>query len=151
MTVFNSWSCYWRHKKQNKILQTIISIIFWHFLIFYQVLLSPQVKRCAIITYEHDIYALPQALPNELRLRSSLWKHFLASGSTQAPPNLVSLTILVTSRNLTQFQSKVRAIKLEISAQMCFTGSCFTIFWLRCKFAIKNSKSFLRSSFRMIK
>ena len=26
---------------------------------FYQILFSPQVKRCAIITYKHDIYKLP--------------------------------------------------------------------------------------------
>ena len=59
--------------------------------------------------------------PSDLRLRSGLWKPILASGSTQAPPNLISLTILVTSKNLTQFQSKVRAIKLEISAEMRLT------------------------------
>ena len=31
--------------------------------------LSPQVKRCAIITYKHEIYELPHDLPNNLRLR----------------------------------------------------------------------------------
>ena len=31
--------------------------------------LSPQVKRWAIITYEHGIYELPLELPNELSLR----------------------------------------------------------------------------------
>ena len=36
---------------------------------FYQIFLSPQVKRCAIITYKHDIYELPYELPNDLRLR----------------------------------------------------------------------------------
>ena len=36
---------------------------------FYQSFLSPQVKRCAIITYERDINELPHELPNELRLR----------------------------------------------------------------------------------
>ena len=36
---------------------------------FYQILLSPQVKRCAIITYIHDIYEFPHKLPNDLRLR----------------------------------------------------------------------------------
>ena len=33
----------------------IIFIIFSGFLIFYQVLLSPQVKRWAIITYKHEV------------------------------------------------------------------------------------------------
>ena len=36
---------------------------------FYQTFLSPQVKRCAIITYKHGIYELPHKLPNDLRLR----------------------------------------------------------------------------------
>ena len=34
---------------------------------FYQIFLSPQVKRCAIITYKHGIYELPNELPNELK------------------------------------------------------------------------------------
>ena len=37
---------------------------------FYQIFLSPQVKRWAIITYKHGIYELPHELPNYLRLRS---------------------------------------------------------------------------------
>ena len=36
---------------------------------FYQVFLSPQVKRCAIVTYKPGIYELPHELPNDLRLR----------------------------------------------------------------------------------
>ena len=36
---------------------------------FYQILLSPQVKQCAIITYKHDLYELPHELPNNLRPR----------------------------------------------------------------------------------
>ena len=47
---------------QNKILQTIIFIIFW------DPLMSPQVKLCAIITYKHGVYKLPHDLPNDLRL-----------------------------------------------------------------------------------
>ena len=35
---------------------------------FYEVFLSPQVKRCAIITYKHDIYELLHELPIDLRL-----------------------------------------------------------------------------------
>ena len=34
---------------------------------FYQIFLSPQVKRYAIITYKHGIYVLPYELPNSLR------------------------------------------------------------------------------------
>ena len=35
----------------------------------YQIFLSPQVKRCAIITYKHSIYELPHELPNDIRVR----------------------------------------------------------------------------------
>ena len=34
---------------------------------FYQILLLPQVKQCAITTYKHGIYDLPQELPNDLK------------------------------------------------------------------------------------
>ena len=33
---------------------------------FYQIFLSPQVKRWAITTYKHGIYELPVDLPNDL-------------------------------------------------------------------------------------
>ena len=36
---------------------------------FYQVFLSPQVKRCAIITYKHVIYEVPQVYLSNLRFR----------------------------------------------------------------------------------
>ena len=35
---------------------------------FYQILLSPKVKRYAIITYEHGVYELPHELPNDWRI-----------------------------------------------------------------------------------
>ena len=44
-------------------------IIFWNFSMFYQTFLSPQLKRCAIITYKHGMYELPHQLLNDLRLR----------------------------------------------------------------------------------
>ena len=34
---------------------------------FRQILLWPQVKRCAIMTDKHGIYELPHELPNDLR------------------------------------------------------------------------------------
>ena len=40
----------------------IQSIMFCDFLTFF---LSPQVKRCAIITYKHGIYELPHELPSD--------------------------------------------------------------------------------------
>ena len=48
---------------------TIILIILWDSLIFYQILLSPKMKRCTIITYRHGIYELPHELPKDLKLR----------------------------------------------------------------------------------
>ena len=38
-------------------------------LICYQIFLSPQVKRCATITYIHDPFKLSYEFPNGLRLR----------------------------------------------------------------------------------
>ena len=34
---------------------------------FYQIFLSQQVKRCAIITYKHGTYEFPHDFPNDLR------------------------------------------------------------------------------------
>ena len=48
---------------------TIIFIIFRDSLMFYQIFISSQAKRTAIITYIHGIYELPQELSNDLRLR----------------------------------------------------------------------------------
>ena len=36
---------------------------------FYQIVLSPKVKRWAIVTYKHGIYELLHELPNDLRLK----------------------------------------------------------------------------------
>ena len=36
---------------------------------FYQIFVSPQVKRCAITTYKHGIYKLSHELPNHLKLK----------------------------------------------------------------------------------
>ena len=36
---------------------------------FYQISLSPQVKRWVIISYRHGIYKLSHPLPKDLRLR----------------------------------------------------------------------------------
>ena len=43
-------------------------IVFWDFLIFYQMLLSPQVKWSVIISNKHGIYKMPHELPNDLTL-----------------------------------------------------------------------------------
>ena len=53
---------------KNKILQKIIFIIFLDSLMFYQIFLSPQVKRYAIITDKHGMHELTQKLPDDLWL-----------------------------------------------------------------------------------
>ena len=42
-----------------------ISFICWDFSMFYQIFLSPQVKRWAIITYKRGIFELSHELPND--------------------------------------------------------------------------------------
>ena len=54
--------------KQQKILKTIMGIIFWDFLMFDQTFLSRETKRSKIIGNKHGIYELPHELSNELRL-----------------------------------------------------------------------------------
>ena len=56
---------------------TTIFIIIWDFLMFYQIFCSPQVKRCAIITYKYRIHMLANELPNSAALSS----HFFLSQS----------------------------------------------------------------------
>ena len=55
-----------KHSDINKISEssTILVIIFWDMLMFYQIFLSPQLKRIVIIRNKHGIYELP----NNLRL-----------------------------------------------------------------------------------
>ena len=54
-------------KKLKMVSTTILVIIFWDFLMFYQIFLSPQVKRIVIISNKHGIYELPYELQNELK------------------------------------------------------------------------------------
>ena len=47
----------------------MIVIIFWDFLMFDQIFLSPQVQQSVIISNKSVIYELPHKLPNDLSLR----------------------------------------------------------------------------------
>ena len=64
-----------QHEERNTVLMyfrvwnEISFIMFSDFLMFYQIFLSPQVKRWAIITYKHGIYELCHELLNDWRLR----------------------------------------------------------------------------------
>ena len=53
---------------------TIIFIILWDFLMFYQIFLSPQVKRCTIITYKHGIYMAERLKTSDLRKLGNIRK-----------------------------------------------------------------------------
>ena len=46
-----------------------MEIILWDFLMFYQIFVSPQVKRNAIISNKQGVYQLTHELLHELRLR----------------------------------------------------------------------------------
>ena len=63
-----------------------MEILLWDFLMFYQIFLSPQVKRSAIISNKQGLYELSHELPNDLRLRILGMKE--KSGKSQ---NLVQL------------------------------------------------------------
>ena len=63
-----------------------MEIILWDLLMFYQIFLSPQVKRSVIISNKQGAYELPQELPNDLRPR--ILENKEKSGES---PNLLEL------------------------------------------------------------
>ena len=56
---------------------------------FYQIFLSPQVKRCAIITYKHGVYELPYKLPNDLTLKTYELMDLMNLGNSGKCLNLI--------------------------------------------------------------
>ena len=50
-----------------------------------------------------------------------LWKHFFASNSPQTSSHSIFVTISVTLSHSTQFEFKIRAIKLQKNAKICLT------------------------------
>ena len=48
----------------------IIFRIFWDFSMLYQVFISPQAKRCAIITFKHGIYEHDQCDPSSCQTQN---------------------------------------------------------------------------------
>ena len=56
-------------------LTTVMVLIFWDFLMCYQILFSPQVKWSVIIRNEHGIYKLPHELLNVSRIRTLVKYH----------------------------------------------------------------------------
>ena len=72
LNMFNhAFLTWWLSKQSCKwkaVWSTIIFIIFWDFLMSYQVLFSAHVKWYAIITYKYGIYELPHELLNNWRV-----------------------------------------------------------------------------------
>ena len=58
------------HKIKNTTVMIYIVVVFWDFLMFEQIFLSPQMKWRMIMSNKHGIYQLPDELPNNLRLKS---------------------------------------------------------------------------------
>ena len=56
---------------------------------FYQTFFSPQLKRCAIITYKHGIYELSHELPNDLNIMKVSKLHRMIAQSSCQNENLV--------------------------------------------------------------
>ena len=54
-------------------------------------------------------------------VHNCLWKQFFASNVPQVPLKLIFWTILVTIKLFTQFQLKIRATKLQKSAEFWLT------------------------------
>ena len=46
-----------------------MDIMFWEFLLLYQIFFSPQAKQSVIISNKHGIYESSHELQNDLRLR----------------------------------------------------------------------------------
>ena len=52
---------------------------------FYQIFLSPQVKRSAIISNKHGIYELPHELVTDFRLKILKLRIIFADGRAECP------------------------------------------------------------------
>ena len=52
---------------ERQLIDTIMEIILWDFLMFCQMFSSAQVKQSAIISNKQDVYELRHELPNDLR------------------------------------------------------------------------------------
>ena len=48
-----------------------MEIILWDFLMFFQIFLSPQVKRSAIIGNQQGVYELPSEFLNDLKIKKA--------------------------------------------------------------------------------
>ena len=96
---------------------------------FYQIFLSSKMKRCAIITYKHGIYALPHELPKDLRLRI-LYNDRLAAYNDSLVPILPAKIIILLipvktleKQKLDFFRSALFHMKARVSLKY-FVNDC---------------------------
>ena len=126
---------------EKNIYQRFSLIIFWDFLMIYQIFFSLQVERCAIITYKHGIYKLPHELPNGLRLMilGKLWNirklskvyRMMASAQVlfQKERFLNTRRNLLKKRNLTLLAVHHFTPKLELVSVFCELFCLEPFFW----------------------
>ena len=65
----NKMKFYWKNLCNISAIPTMVVIIFWEFLIFYQMFLLPQVKRGVIVSNKNSIWELSHELLINLKLR----------------------------------------------------------------------------------
>ena len=127
------FGCLQWNSKSSLQTATIIFIIFWDSLMFYQLFLSPQVKRWAIITYTHCIGDLSHELPNNLRLRKlgsirKVSKRHRITAQSPASPQPPKWKLLILAKNsgklkLNLSNSALFHTKTEISLKY-FVNDC---------------------------
>ena len=122
-------------KSKKKKLQTTNFIIFWDLLMFYQVFLSPQVKRWAIIAHKHDIYEFLNKLPNNLRLSILENKEISAK-------RLNCIEWVPSVRSLCQKQSFVNTSRKPLKQKLNFSRCA--LFHMKTRVSLKISWSYCR-------
>ena len=104
---------------------------------FYQTFLSPQAKRCTIVTYNHGIYELPHQLPNDLTLRKlgnirEVPKpHRIIAQRPDPLTNFVNASKkTLENRKLNLSHRALLHMKLKLTLK-CFMTGCSTKFLMR--------------------
>ena len=67
---------------------------------FYQIFFSPQVKRCAIITYQYGMYELTHELPNDLRFTQESLKTPQNNRPVPSPPAKMKILLILAKKLL---------------------------------------------------
>ena len=95
----------------------------------YQIFFSPQVKRCAIITYKHGIYELPHELPNDLS--QDLRKLENIRKVPELDRMILQCAVFLQKQKFCQFQQKT--LEKQIS-----NFSCSALFQVKTRVSLKQ-------------